>query len=135
MTDLKTLREEALKSRELSYSPYSKFAVGAVIITKDGRIFRGANIENASYPLSICAERTAIFNAYLAGVRQEEIEVLALIADSPAIVSPCGACRQVMSEMLAPTTPVVLFTLGGKQQETTVAELLPLAFNKGNMAC
>lgn len=135
MTDLKTLREEASKSRELSYSPYSKFAVGAVIITKDGRIFRGANIENASYPLSICAERTAIFNAYLAGVRQEEIEVLALIADSPAIVSPCGACRQVMSEMLAPTTPVVLFTTGGKQQETTVAELLPLAFNKGNMAC
>ena len=135
MTDLKTLREEASKSRELSYSPYSKFAVGAVIITKDGRIFRGANIENASYPLSICAERTAIFNAYLAGVRQEEIEVLALIADSPAIVSPCGACRQVMSEMLAPTTPVVLFTTGGKQKETTVAELLPLAFNKGNMAC
>ena len=131
--DLKMLKAEAMKSRELSYSPYSNFAVGAVLITKDGRLFRGANLENASYPLSICAERKAMFAAKLAGVKPEEVEVLALVADSPSIVSPCGACRQVMSELLLPETPVVLFTVGGLELVTSVKELLPYAFSKENL--
>ena len=131
--DLKMLKAEAMKSRELSYSPYSNFAVGAVLITKDGRLFRGANLENASYPLSICAERTAMFAAILAGVKPEEVEVLALVADSPSIVSPCGACRQVMAELLLPETPVVLFTVGGLELVTSVKELLPYAFSKENL--
>ena len=126
--DLKMLKAEAMKSRELSYSPYSNFAVGAVL-----RLFRGANLENASYPLSICAERTAMFAAKLAGVKPEEVEVLALVADSPSIVSPCGACRQVMSELLLPETPVVLFTVGGLELVTSVKELLPYAFSKENL--
>ena len=124
--DLKMLKAEAMKSRELSYSPYSNFAVGAVLI-------RGANLENASYPLSICAERTAMFAAKLAGVKPEEVEVLALVADSPSIVSPCGACRQVMAELLLPETPVVLFTVGGLELVTSVKELLPYAFSKENL--
>ena len=128
--DLKMLKAESMKSRELSYSPYSNFAVGAVLITKDGRLFRGANLENASYPLSICAERTAMFAAKLAGVKPEEVEVLALVADSP---STCGACRQVMSELLLPETPVVLFTVGGLELVTSVKELLPYAFSKENL--
>lgn len=131
--DLKMLKAEAMKSRELSYSPYSNFAVGAVLITKDGRLFRGANLENASYPLSICAERTAMFVAKLAGVKPEEVEVIALVADSPSIVSPCGACRQVMAELLLPETPVVLFTVGGLELVTSVKELLPYAFSKENL--
>ncbi len=131
--DLKMLKAEAMKSRESSYSPYSNFAVGAVLITKDGRLFRGANLENASYPLSICAERTAMFAAKLAGVKPEEVEVLALVADSPSIVSPCGACRQVMAELLLPETPVVLFTVGGLELVTSVKELLPYAFSKENL--
>ena len=131
--DLKMLKAESMKSRELSYSPYSNFAVGAVLITKDGRLFRGANLENASYPLSICAGRTAMFAAKLAGVKPEEVEVLALVADSPSIVSPCGACRQVMSELLLPETPVVLFTVGGLELVTSVKELLPYAFSKENL--
>lgn len=131
--NLKMLKEEALKARELSYSPYSNFAVGAVLVTKDGRLFHGANLENASYPLSICAERTAMFAAKLAGVKAEDVEVLALVADSPTIVSPCGSCRQVMAEFLLSETPIVLFTVGGLELVTSVKELLPFAFSKDNL--
>ena len=73
---------EAIEARDLSYSPYSKFAVGAALLTKDGEIYRGANIENASFSLTMCAERNAIFNAYCHGVTQDDIEALAIVADT-----------------------------------------------------
>lgn len=133
MINKEEIRNECIKAREKSYSPYSHFAVGAVIATKDGKFYHGANIENSAYSLCVCAERTAIFNSYLAGVKKEDIECLALIVNSPSIGSPCGSCRQVMSEMLLPETPVLLFTMEGLEKETSVAELLPFAFSKENL--
>ena len=118
------LIEEAKEARKASYSPYSKFAVGAALRTADGRIYRGTNIENASYGLTNCAERTAIFKAVSEGKR--EFEALAIIADSDSPCSPCGACRQVMAEFQV--KKIILANLKGEVRITTIAELLPSAF-------
>ncbi|WP_302221157.1 cytidine deaminase [Acidaminococcus timonensis] len=118
------LFEAAVKARQNSYSPYSHFAVGAAVRAKDGRIFTGCNIENASYGLCNCAERCAIFAAVKEGVR--EFAALCVTADTPEPVSPCGACRQVMAEFHIPV--VYLTSLKGDCKETTVAELLPYSF-------
>ena len=123
------LVEEALKARELSYSPYSEFKVGAVVLTKDGKIFYGANIENASYPLCMCAERNAIYNAMMDGYKKDDFVALALIADTDEVCAPCGACRQVMSELLNKDTKIYMANLKGEVKETTPAELLPYAFS------
>ena len=99
----KTLLDAAQAVREHSYSPYSKFKVGAAVLTRDGEIFTGTNIENASYGLTVCAERNSIFAAVSAGKRR--FRALALITQKlPGLAfnSPCGACRQVMSEFMAP---------------------------------
>lgn len=133
MINKELLRNECIKARKKSYSPYSHFAVGAVILTKDGKVYHGANIENSAYSLCICAERSAVFNSYLDGVKKEDIECLALIVSSPTIGSPCGSCRQVMSEMMLPETPVYLFTMEGLEKVTSVGELLPFAFSKENL--
>lgn len=114
----------AVDSMTRAYTPYSSFPVGAVVITKNGRIFTGCNIENSSYGLTICAERVAIFSAISAGER--EIEKLVVVADTSEPVSPCGACRQVMSEF--GDFEVVLANLTGKFTITRVSELLPYAF-------
>lgn len=119
----------AIEARELSYSPYSKFKVGAALLCKDGSVFKGANIENASYPLCMCAERNAIYNAMLNGKHKEDFEMLALSADTDDACAPCGACRQVMSELLPSDTPVIMTNLKGAEIETTVKELLPYAFS------
>ena len=95
MTD-QELIDTARKYREFSYSPYSKFKVGAAVLTKKGNVYGGCNIENSSYPVTNCAERTAIFKAVSEG--EKEIEAIALIADTEGPCSPCGACRQVMGE-------------------------------------
>jgi cytidine deaminase len=124
---------EALKARNLSQSPYSHFAVGAALTCTDGKVYRGANIENASYPLSMCAERTAIYNAYLDGKKKEDFVALAVVADAPRAVSPCGACRQVMAELLGPNVPVIMANLHGDVKESTVAELLPYAFKESDL--
>ena len=128
MTDQEILKE-LLDARSKSYSPYSKFAVGAIILTKDGRIIKGANLENSAYGCSICAERTAMFQFKLLGYKKEDAEVLACIADTDEPVSPCGSCRQVMAELLAYHTPVYLYNLKGKNKKTTVEKLLPFAFS------
>lgn len=133
MIDLIKLKEECIKARELSYSPYSHFAIGAVVLLKDGTMIRGANIENSAYGLCICAERSAIFNTLLRGHKKEEIEALALIASSPKLVTPCGSCRQVMSELLPGKTKVYLWTLEGEELVTTVDDLLPYSFDKENL--
>ena len=125
----KDLIKKAIEARKLSYSPYSHFAVGAALLTKDGRVFLGANIENSSYPLSMCAERNCVYNAYLHGVKKEDIVMLALAADTDGPCAPCGACRQVLSELLAMDTPIIMANLKGDVKETNVAELLPFAFS------
>ena len=94
------LFEAACAVRKHSYSPYSRFAVGAAVRAADGRIFTGCNVENASYGLTLCAERCAIFAAVKEGVR--EFAALCVTADTPGPVSPCGACRQVMAEFRIP---------------------------------
>ena len=126
------LIQEAKKGRELAYAPYSKFQVGAALLTKDGKVFRGCNIENAAYSMCNCAERTAIFSAYAHGFR--EFQMLAVIADTDQPVTPCGACRQVISELCPRDMTVVLTNLKGEVQQMTVEELLPGAFSKEDLA-
>jgi cytidine deaminase len=125
--DKNQLINEALSGREKAYAPYSRFQVGAAIVTKDGKIYKGCNIENASYGLTNCAERTAIFKAVSEG--QKEFAMLAIVADTDGPVSPCGACRQVIAEFCDPNMPVILTNLKGDIRETTVKELLPFAFS------
>ncbi|MGM9927624.1 MAG: cytidine deaminase [Bacillus sp. (in: firmicutes)] len=121
------LIEEAKAAREKAYVPYSKFKVGAALVTKDGKVFHGCNIENAAYSMCNCAERTALFSAY--AHNEKEFETMAVIADTPGPVSPCGACRQVISELCPPDMVVVLSNLKGDIQEITVSQLLPGAFS------
>ena len=120
---------KAKEARSLSYSPYSHFAVGAAVLTDDGNVFLGANVENSSYPLCMCAERNALYNAYMHGYRKERLVALALIADTDGPCSPCGACRQVISELLREDTPIYMANLKGALQETNPKELLPFAFS------
>jgi cytidine deaminase len=115
-------------ARENAYAPYSSFLVGAALLTRDGSCFSGCNVENAAYGLCNCAERTALFNAVAAGYRPGEFAALAVIADTPAPVNPCGACRQVMSELCGDDMPVLLSNLHGDVQQTTVGALLPGSF-------
>lgn len=124
---------EAIEARDLSYSPYSKFAVGAALLTTDGEIYRGANIENASFGLTMCAERNAIYNAYCHGISQDDIEALAIVADTELPVSPCGACRQVISELFPHDKKIYLANLKGDIKETTVDELLPYSFDSEDL--
>jgi cytidine deaminase len=121
------LIEEAKTAREKAYVPYSKFGVGAAILTKDGKVYRGCNIENAAYSMCNCAERTAIFKAYSEGDR--DFQLLAVVADTDRPCSPCGACRQVISELCPKDMKVVLTNLKGEMKELTVEELLPGAFS------
>ena len=123
------LLKEAKEARKLSYSPYSHFAVGAAVETKDGKIFLGANIENSSYPLCMCAERNALYNAMMHGYKREDFVGLALCADTDEPCSPCGACRQVISELFPRKAPIYMSNLKGDEQETNIDELLPFAFS------
>ena len=94
--EIASLIQSAWDARENAYAPYSKFAVGAALLTADGRVFTGCNVENLSYGLTICAERVAIGSAVAAGITN--LTMLAVVADTDVPVSPCGACRQVMAE-------------------------------------
>jgi cytidine deaminase len=125
--DEKQLMEEAVKAREFAYVPYSKFQVGAALIAKDGTVFRGCNIENASYGMTNCAERTALFKAYSEGVTQ--FDTLVVVADTDRPVPPCGACRQVISELCDAEMEVILTNLKGDVQRILVKDLLPGAFS------
>ena len=123
MTD-QELIDTARKYREFSYSPYSKFKVGAAVLTKKGNVYGGCNIENSSYPVTNCAERTAIFKAVSEG--EKESEAIALIADTEGPCSPCGACRQVMGEFHI--NKIIMANLKGDVKVVTLDELLPYAF-------
>lgn len=118
------LVELARKAREFSYSPYSKFKVGAALITHEGKVYSGCNIENASFGITNCAERTAIFKAVSEGAR--EIDTIAIIADSDGPCSPCGACRQAMAEFKVKR--VIMANLKGEVKAVSLAELLPYSF-------
>lgn len=120
------LLEQAIAARENAYVPYSKFPVGAALLTSDGKVYLGCNIENAGYSMTNCAERTAMFKAVSEGDRT--FKALAVSADTEGPVSPCGACRQVLAEFCAPDMPVYLTNLKGDVQDTTISELLPGAF-------
>ena len=124
------LIEKAKEARKLSYSPYSHFAVGAALLCKDGSVYVGANIENSSYPLCMCAERNALYNAKMNGVKKEDMVALALSADTDEPCSPCGACRQVISELFPSDAPIYMSNLKGAVQETNIKELLPFAFSE-----
>ena len=123
------LIKKAEEARKLSYSPYSHFAVGAALLCKDGRVFIGTNVENSSYPLCMCAERNALYNAMMNGVKKEDMVALALTADTDEPCSPCGACRQVISEIFPKNAPIYMANLKGDVKETTIEELLPFAFS------
>lgn len=130
----KMLLDAAQTVRERSYSPYSNFKVGAAVLTRDGEIFTGTNIENASYGLTVCAERNAIFAAVSADKRR--FRALALITQKlPGLAfnSPCGACRQVMSEFMAPDTPVLVAVLDGTKRlvyRKKLRDFMPFPFDK-----
>ena len=123
------LIKKAEEARNLSYSPYSNFKVGAAVLTKDGQVFLGANIENSSYPLCMCAERNALYNAMMHGYKKSDFVALALSADTDGPCSPCGACRQVISELFPKEGVIIMSSLKGESKETNVEELLPFAFS------
>lgn len=130
---MKKLQEAAIKAMGNAYVPYSKFKVGAALLLKDGSIILGCNIENASYGLCNCAERTALFKAYSDGVTKNDIVAMSIAGATDDPISPCGACRQVMAELLNPETPVFLTNLKGDLKETTVKELLPYSFSGSDL--
>lgn len=117
----------AFKASENAYCEYSHFKVGAIVVTKDGKNIPGCNIENAAYGSTMCAERNAVYSAYCQGYRKDDIELVVIVADCSPIASPCGACRQVLSELLNPNTPIVL---ANKETSAvyTISELMPLMF-------
>lgn len=119
------LLEQARRAREAAYAPYSRFTVGAAVLAATGEIFSGANIENASLGATICAERVAIFAAVAAGCR--DLTALAVIADTPEPVAPCGLCRQVLAEF-SPDCQVIMANTKGRIRLTNLKKLFPLAF-------
>ena len=120
----KELLEAALVARERAYAPYSKFLVGAAVRAESGKIYTGCNVENASYGLTVCAERNALFSAVGAGERK--FTALCVMGDTEEPISPCGACRQVMAEFKVPC--IILVNLQGDVKEYTLEELLPYGF-------
>ena len=124
------LIEKAIEGRKNAYVPYSNFMVGAAVLLKDGTIITGCNVENASYGLSMCAERNTLFKMVSMGYRKEETVAMAVVGDTEDPISPCGACRQVMVELLNPNTKIYLANLQGKVKEMTLEELLPYSFKE-----
>lgn len=122
------------KAQSMSYSPYSHFRVGAVLMTKDKKYHIGFNIENSAYGDSMCAERVAMFSVYAKGYHKEDIVSLSLITNSSNIGTPCGSCRQVMSELLNLYTPVHIYNKDfSKKLDTTVEGLLPYTFTSKDL--
>lgn len=126
------LIKEAFKAKEFSYSPYSNFPVGAALLAKNGQVYRGCNIENASFTPTICAERTAIFKAVSQGVT--EFEAIAICGNRNEYLAPCGVCRQVMAEFCdAKSFHVILAKNEKDYQVYTLGELFPGAFGKDDL--
>ena len=124
--EIQKLMDCAIKARENAYSPYSHFAVGAALLCEDGTLYEGCNIENASYGLTNCAERTVIFKAVSEG--HIKFKALAVVADTERPCAPCGACRQVMAEFKIPL--IIMGNLMGNIKIVTIEELLPFSFSE-----
>ena len=122
--DKRSLIDLANTARQRAYAPYSKYPVGAALRTKSGRVFTGANVENAAYPHTMCAERVAIFKAVSEG--EKEFDVISVVTDNGG--SPCGGCRQVLAEFGLDTLVLIANGKGELLKEMTVKELLPEAF-------
>lgn len=126
------LLRRAFEATENAYAPYSNFRVGACIELSDGTFFCGANVENASYGLTNCAERSAIFAAYSNGCRKNDIVAMAVVTKAKKLTTPCGACRQVLSELLNEDTPI--FLSNGKEEKiTNIKKLLPDMFGEEDL--
>jgi cytidine deaminase len=128
--DLDALLRAAEGARGRAYAPYSKFAVGAAVLGDNGRVYGGANVENASYGLSVCAERAAVLAAVLDGCRA--LEAAAVFTSSTPPAAPCGACRQTLAEF-ARDLPLLLGNPAGERVSTTLAALLPRAFHREDL--
>ena len=125
--EIKALIREAIAARKMSYSPYSGYQVGAALLTTDGQVIRGCNIENAAYTPTNCAERTAFFKAVYDGVR--DFEAIAVNGDAEDYLYPCGVCRQVMAEFCDPKTfRILVSNKNGAYLEYTLEQIFPGAF-------
>jgi cytidine deaminase len=129
--DVKLLVEKAIEAREKAYVPYSKFKVGAALLTENDQVFLGCNVENASYGLTNCAERTAIFKAVSEGAKK--IKAIAVVGETDGPISPCGACRQVIAEFCDEDTKIILANIKGDIAETTIREILPGYFSSKDL--
>ncbi|MEK9136022.1 MAG: cytidine deaminase [Bacteroidota bacterium] len=125
-----SLARKALAARKFSHSPYSHFRVGAALLTTSGKVFTGCNVENSSYGLTICAERTALFKAISEG--HKKFQAIAVASDESGFTPPCGACRQVLID-LAGNIDVILTKKNGETRVVNMKELLPHAFTKKNL--
>jgi cytidine deaminase len=125
-----TLAERARQAREWAYAPYSRYRVGAAILAASGKIYEGVNVENAAYPLTMCAERNALFRAV--GEGEREFTAIAVVTGNGG--TPCGACRQALSEFGRDTLVIIAGPDGQILEEHTIAELLPGAFGPGHLA-
>jgi cytidine deaminase len=128
--DLDALVAAAAAARARAYAPYSRYPVGAAVRTDDGRVYTGANVENASYGLSLCAERNAVMAAVLDGARA--LSAVAVVTASAPPAAPCGMCRQTLAEF-ARDMPIALANDRGERVDTTLAELLPRAFRRDDL--
>jgi cytidine deaminase len=128
--DWEKLFSAAELARQRAYAPYSKYAVGVAVLTTDGTVFSGCNVENASYGLTVCAERNALAACVLAGKTPRAVTI---IVDGKRPASPCGACRQVLAELCPPNTPVRSRTLSSRDKSFTVKSLLPAAFSPSDL--
>ena len=127
--EIQKLMDCAIKARKNAYSPYSHFAVGAALLCEDGTLYEGCNIENVSYGLTNCAERTAIFKAVSEG--HIKFKALAVVADTEGPCAPCGACRQVVAEFKIPI--IIMGNLMGNVKIVTIEELLPFSFSESEL--
>lgn len=127
------MKEKLIKLLENSYSPYSKFKVAAIAVMKDGKEFCGVNVENASYGVSNCAERSAIFSAISNGYKRYDFEKLYVMCDSDKIGTPCFVCRQVISEMFEKDKQVICICPNGDEKIFNVEELCPYPFSDENL--
>ena len=130
---IKKLYEKALIGYNNAYAPYSKFQVGASVLLKDNNIIYGSNVENASFGLCNCAERSTLFAAYSQGYRKSDIVAFLIVGKTKDVISPCGACRQVLNELMDKDTPVFLTNLEGKVKEYKNSDLLPYVFTGDNL--
>ena len=126
------LKIYAMNAIDNAYAPYSDFKVGACVELTDGQYITGSNVENASYGLSNCAERSAIFAAYSRGYRKEDIKAMAITTHAEKLTMPCGACRQVLSELLLPDTPILIAN-DKEEKILTMRELLPYSFGEDDL--